>query len=138
MSFHIISYHITSHLCQQDTSHYDSTQSIHSLIFCPSTPLLLFCLQDSSEWCEFCICRKCGGKNLPKESKTTRSSVNSDGIAYPDSSPELLLLAGLLACALGVMFYAGDRPYRHLYLMGVACTLYCFTDACNFFSTLFP
>ena len=84
------------------------------------------------------MCRKCGGKNLPKENKTTRSSVSSDGIPYPDSSPELLLLTGLLACALGVMFYAGDRPYRYLYLMGVACTLYCFTDACNFFSTLFP
>lgn len=84
------------------------------------------------------MCRKCGGKFLPKEKKTTRSSVNSDGVAYPDSSPELLLLGGLFGCVVGVMLYAGDRPYRYLYLMGGACALYCFTDACNFFSTLFP
>ena len=70
------------------------------------------------------MCRKCGGKNLPPE----KSSHTSDGSSFSDGSVELVLLAGLTACLLGVFIYAGDRPYKYLYLMGFVCGLYTLRD----------
>lgn len=61
--------------------------------------------------------------------------VNEDGVAYLDSSAELLMLVGVLGCVLGVLFYAGDRPYRYLHVMGALCSLYILKDMHDAFAS---
>jgi hypothetical protein len=80
-------------------------------------------LKDQSEWCEYCVCRKCGGKNLPKiisrpssSSRGGGSSRGSDG--EDDMSLDLLLFALWSAASIATVVYAGDRPYRYFYLVG--------------------
>ena len=63
------------------------------------------------------------------------NAVNEDGVAYPDSSVELVLLVGVVGCVLGVLFYAGDRPYRYLHVIAAFCSLYILKDTHDAFAT---
>ncbi len=86
---------------------------------CAKNPKLKF----QSEWCEWCLCRKCGGKHLPKEQNYSRSSA--DGV---DFSVDLIVLAALYGvAALGVM-YALDRPYLCLYFLGICAAAHVITS----------
>jgi len=88
---------------------------------CPRDPRL----KDRSEWCEFCLCRHCGGKNLPHE----RGPGGRDA-ATADFSPDLFLLGATLGCAVGACVYAGEgRLYRHLYLAGMVAAAHVVRDA---------
>ena len=84
-------------------------------------------LKDRSEWCDFCLCRHCGGKNLPRERGAAGSGRDA---ATADFSPDLFLLGATLGCAVGACVYAGEgRLYRHLYLMGMVAAAHVVRDA---------
>lgn len=90
-------------------------------------------LKDKMEWCEYCICRKCGGKNLPVDKADGGEGSRARPRTYNDSSADLFLFIGLLISTVGVVVYAGESLYRHLYLMGAVCLLYSLRDICVFF-----
>jgi hypothetical protein len=89
-------------------------------------------LKDKMEWCEFCICRQCGGKNLPVDTVDGEEGDKRVRI-YNDSSADLFLFIGLLVGAIGVVTYAGESLYKHLYVIGGVCLLFSLRDICVFF-----
>lgn len=72
-------------------------------------------LKFQSEWCEWCLCRKCGGKHLPVD----RNTHDSDRSNVKDFSVDLLLLAGIYGIVGLSWLYAVDKPYLCLYFMGL-------------------
>lgn len=101
-------------------------------------------LKDASEWCEFCLCQRCGMKNLPKDYYADKSrnggskstswwGGDSDNIEvkttltpgamrtqYPHSANQVLLL-GLLCVAVRGALWNYDLPHQQFtYLGGVA------------------
>jgi hypothetical protein len=100
-------------------------------------------LKDRSQWCEFCLCRKCGGKfaqdpaaHDPAVRRSQSGAAGQDGSGgFNDFSPDLGLLVGLLGLAAGAVVYAGEVPYKHMYLMGMVCFAYCARDFCCSLST---
>ena len=85
------------------------------------------------EWCEFCLCRSCGGKNLPLPKGAAASAFD---FALPsrlpeasDLSPALGLCLALIALGLGgTIVYCGDALYRYLYLMGAVAASFLARD----------
>eukprot|EP01034_Spumella_vulgaris_P028991 gene28991-35956_t len=69
-------------------------------------------LKFQSEWCEWCLCRKCGGKHLPVEKDVSRADTK-------DFSADLLLLAAFYGIVGITWMYALDRPYLCLYFIGL-------------------
>lgn len=74
-------------------------------------------LKFQSEWCEWCLCRKCGGKNLPREF-TSRDYGRDDGAS--DFSVDLLHLFGLFVLAGACFLRVEEKPYLSLYFVGIA------------------
>ncbi len=75
-------------------------------------------LQFQSEWCQWCQCRKCGGKHLPKQ-KDYSSYSTPDG---KDFSVDLIIPVALLGLVVTSVMYAFDKPYLMLYFIGLAAT----------------
>jgi hypothetical protein len=57
---------------------------------------------------------------------------------YNDNSADLLLFIGLLVGVLGVIMYAGESLYKHLYVIGGVCLLFSLRDICVFFRITIP
>jgi len=73
-------------------------------------------LKSFAEWCDWCRCVNCGGKNLPRHLRDLDSSRT---YGMPDLNSDLVLVVGLVVCCTFGMMYAHEQPYRHLYIMGV-------------------
>ena len=89
-------------------------------------------LKDTSEWCEFCLCSRCGFKNLPKDyfsNKNAHTHADPSGLQerYASSnagqseygiSATVILLVGVLGfCARGMYFYS-DQPHEQFNVIG--------------------
>jgi hypothetical protein len=72
-------------------------------------------LKFQSEWCEWCLCRKCGGKHLPVD----RNAYGSDRNNVKDFSVDLLLLFAFYGIVGLSWMYVVDRPYLYLYFIGL-------------------
>lgn len=83
-------------------------------------------LKFQSEWCEFCLCRRCGGKNLPRAESAGPGSLER----LLEVTPDQALLLALLAVAAASVWYAHDRLHRQLYLLGLAAWSFLLRDAC--------
>lgn len=73
-------------------------------------------LKFQSEWCEWCLCRKCGGKNLPRDPSDYYS--REDGGS--DFSVDLLHIFGLLVLAAACFLRVEDKPYQAFHFIGIA------------------
>jgi len=103
---------------------------------CPLDPLLRY----SSEWCEFCQCRKCGGKNLPKGTFASDGSglegeggdilggLSLEAWLAAALTPDVCLFVALVGCAVAVPYYAQDRLHRYLYVVGAVAAAFLTRD----------
>lgn len=103
---------------------------------CPLDPLLRY----SSEWCEFCQCRKCGGKNLPKGTFASDGSgldgeggdmlggLSLEAWLAAALTPDVCLFLALVGCAVAVPYYAQDRLHRYLYVVGAVAAAFLTRD----------
>lgn len=82
-------------------------------------------LQDVSEWCGWCRCRKCGGKHLPPErGRFYTHAAQEDASGLADFSTDLIpLLALPLVAYLGAV-QLERSPYTYLYLLAVVAAAY--------------
>lgn len=83
-------------------------------------------LKFQSEWCEFCLCRRCGGKNLPRAESTGAGALER----LLEVTPDQALLLALLSVAAASVWYAHDRLHRQLYLLGLAAWCHLLRDLC--------
>ena len=103
---------------------------------CPLDPQLRY----SSEWCEFCQCRKCGGKNLPKgtfasdgtgldgEGGDMLGGLSLEAWLAAALTPDVCLFLALVGCAVAVPYYAQDRLHRYLYVVGAVAAAFLTRD----------
>ena len=103
---------------------------------CPLDPQLRY----SSEWCEFCQCRKCGGKNLPKgtfasdgtgldgEGGDMLGGLSLEAWLAAALTPDVCLFLALVGCAVSVPYYAQDRLHRYLYVVGAVAAAFLTRD----------
>jgi hypothetical protein len=85
-------------------------------------------LKFQSEWCEFCQCRKCGGKNLPRDD----FGADGKGLSLEkllEAPPDALLLVALILCAGAAWTYAYDVLHRHLLILGGVAGAFLARDA---------
>eukprot|EP01038_Epipyxis_sp_PR26KG_P004655 gene4655-6542_t len=75
-------------------------------------------LKDRREYCEWCQCRKCGGKNLPRE-YDNNSSVTTD------ISIDLIPFMALIGIIIFSFLFLALKPYRYLYFLGVVAGCHC-------------
>lgn len=80
-------------------------------------------LKDSTEWCEWCLCRKCGGKNLPRTFNRDGTGGSSEEGAI-DVNWDLGLLV-LLICA--IVYAIAFLTKRDSYLYTLALIAACYT-----------
>jgi len=85
-------------------------------------------LKFQSEWCEFCQCRKCGGKNLPRDD----FGADGKGLSLEklfEAPPDALLFVALILCAGAAWTYAYDVLHRHLLILGGVAGAFLVRDA---------
>ena len=90
---------------------------------CSKDPLL----KEPSDWCEYCLCRKCGGKYLPAyfDRYTTNNAVKTDVDAFWEVSLlDLAFVVAVAVAAIGSVTYAGDRLHRNLYMLGLVAAAF--------------
>jgi hypothetical protein len=80
-------------------------------------------LKLQSEWCEWCLCRKCGGKNLPK---VHHDFINPQTMS--DFSMNLVLFFSLIIVSLSTFVYTIDHPYKHLYIFSAVASMHLLRD----------
>ena len=97
-------------------------------------------LKDPTEWCSFCQCKFCGGKELHRAAAAGASWHPDLGYTggrggsrlLDDISANVYLAISLLALGALSAWYAGDRPHRHLYMAGAVAAVYLLRDiACT-------
>jgi hypothetical protein len=93
-------------------------------------------LKEERDWCSYCRCKFCGGKNLASN-YGDRSGWNPSGSgSYPTGnlldivSANAYLAIALFFLGLFTHLYAADRPHRHLYIMGGVSAAYLLRDMC--------
>ena len=79
-------------------------------------------LKDSTEWCEWCLCRNCGGKNLPRSHK--HANEEEDKL---DFNLDLALVVLLIASVVYIELYL-VRKNSYLYALGILATCHLARD----------
>jgi hypothetical protein len=98
-------------------------------------------LKEQSEWCSFCQCKFCGGKDLHRAAASGGGWHPDYGYTdgrgggkhlLDDISANVYLAVSLFTLGLLALMYAGDRPHRHLYMAGAVAAVYLLRDiACT-------
>lgn len=83
-------------------------------------------LKLQSDWCEWCLCRKCGGKNLPKVQKYDDDFINPQTMG--DFSMNIVLFISLVIVSLSSFVYTIDHPYKHLYIFAAVASFHLLRD----------
>lgn len=112
-------------------------------VFLGSTFRVVWCncardytLKDIAEWCDWCRCRKCGGKHLPASAygsyngdASYRNRYTNHNRMYSgsgvDFSVDLMLLAVLIGAVMAAAWYLERSPYWFMNLAGVVATAHC-------------
>ena len=85
-------------------------------------------LADQTEYCTWCRCRRCGGKNLPPDRTRyyTHAGAGSDGdlAELSDLSTDLLPIAALLLSVYIACCYVERSPYVYLRILGFIATAF--------------
>ena len=99
---------------------------------------IFFIFQDSLEWCDFCLCRKCGGKNLgPESDPRSAGGKDGDGTGGQIVSSNLFLFFSLLVVCVEIVTNGGNDLYKQFYWIGCVCALFVLRDAYVRISTIF-
>lgn len=96
---------------------------------CAKDPLL----KDYKEYCEYCLCRKCGGKDLPtvfNRYSTSNGTSTGEG-GWEVGLLDLVQAVVVYAIAVGAVVYAQDRMHRLLYLLGGVAGVFIARDLCS-------
>lgn len=98
-------------------------------------------LKDEEEWCSFCRCKFCGGKDRYRAKSTSGGPGfynRRDPTALDEVSANAYLVALLGLLAAFAHIYAADTPHRHLYLLGGVAAAFIVRDATVWLGILRP
>lgn len=73
-------------------------------------------LKSMDHWCDWCLCPRCGGKDLFK--RGAKNELRSQFSEYNDLSVDLGLAVIVIALAFCSVLFGIDYPYRQLYIFG--------------------
>ncbi len=74
-------------------------------------------LKKQADWCEWCLCRKCGGKNLPRQHSTDHTYGGEDFNAH---FGYYLLLNVLM---FSMFYFVKEHFYKYTYVAGTVAVL---------------
>ena len=97
-------------------------------------------LKDEDEWCSFCRCKFCGGRERYYARSASRDSdfLSRGRMPLDEISANVYLAALLVLIAAFVHIYAADSPHRHLYLLGGTASAFLCRDAAVWLELLRP
>ena len=75
-------------------------------------------LKNQSEWCEWCLCRKCGGKNLPRQQYSTDHTLGGD-----DFNVHFGYCLLLNVLVFSMFYFIKEHFYKYTYVVGTVALL---------------
>jgi hypothetical protein len=111
----------------------------YRVIYCScSTDLTL---KEQIEWCPWCLCRKCGGKNLPFKTNFNDNNDNNNSMMRnfsfsKDLNLDLIVLTLLCIIPVLSVIYIDDAPYLYVYFLGLIAFGNCINNIFEYFNII--